>query len=74
MLCFFTSGCVLLHVVLSQAWHWHADVVRRALHTHNVEGIVMLLNLRASQLYRLWHATAGGRLAPKTHQGPRGPG
>ena len=39
MLCFFTS--TLLHV-LSQAWHWHAGVVRHALHitAHNVQGMV----------------------------------
>ena len=37
---------VLLHkrlpIVLSEAWHWHAAVVRHALHSisHDVEGMV----------------------------------
>ena len=29
----------------NQAWHWPADVVRHTMHTHNVEGMVVLLNL-----------------------------
>ncbi len=46
-------------------------MVTHTLHTRDNEGMVMLLNLPAIHWYRLWHAPAGGRPAPKTHQGPQ---